>query len=190
MLGSNQMFFWCNSILNKNAAYEDMRRIMKQIFGQYFERSGYGKVLLKSLYYQLLQVLLENFMVQSGDMRFEQEKSQDEYRISEIVSYIHSNYKKQIRLSELSETLYLSVPYLSKYIKNKMGMNFVDYVNNIRLFHAIDDLLYTSHSITGIAMENGFANVGAFTELFKNISYAPVGIPPADEDRLLGRQGD
>ncbi len=173
MLGSNQIFFWCNSILNKNAAYEDMRRIMKQIFGQYFERSGYGKVLLKSLYYQLLQVLLENFMVQSGDMRFEQEKSQDEYRISEIVSYIHSNYKKQIRLSELSETFYLSVPYLSKYIKNKMGMNFVDYVNNIRLFHAIDDLLYTSHSITAIAMENGFANVGAFTELFKKTYHMP-----------------
>lgn len=167
MLNSSHIFFWCNSILNKNAAYADMRRVMKQIFGQYFEKSGYGKVVLQGMYYQLLQMLLANFMVQNDDRRFDGEKSQDEERISAIVNYINSNYKKKIRLTELSEALYLSVPYLSKYIKKKMGMNFIDYTNNIRLFHAVDDLLYTSNSITSIALENGFANVAAFTELFK-----------------------
>lgn len=77
-MNSNRIFFWCNSILNKNAAYDDMRRVMKQIFGQYFEKSGYGKVVLQGMYYQLLQVLLANFMVQSDDRRFDGEKSQDE----------------------------------------------------------------------------------------------------------------
>lgn len=167
ILNSNQIFFWCNSILNKNAAYEDMRRCMKQIFGQYFEKNGYGKVVLQEMYYHLLLVLLENFMVQSDDRRFEGEKSQDEGRITDIVNYINSNYKKKIRLTELSDALYLSVPYLSKYIKRKMGMNFIDYLNNVRLFHAVDALLCTSNSITSIALENGFANVAAFTELFK-----------------------
>ena len=167
LLNSNRIFFWCNSILNKNAAYDDMRRVMKQIFGQYFEKSGYGKVVLQGMYYQLLQVLLANFMVQSDDRRFDGEKSQDEERISEIVNYINNNYKKKIRLTELSDALFLSVPYLSKYIKRKMGMNFIEYVNNVRLFHAVDALLYTNNSITSIALENGFANVAAFTEVFK-----------------------
>lgn len=169
MVESNQLFFWCNSVLNKSAAYDDLRKVMKQIFGQYFEKGGYGKVILQSMYYQLLEVLLENFMVQSDDRRFDGEKEQDEDRIAEIVNYIHCNYKKKIRLSELSDALYLSVPYLSKYIKKKMGMNFIDYVNNIRLFHAVDDLLYTNNSITATALENGFANVAAFTELFKKV---------------------
>lgn len=167
LLGSGRLFFWCNSVLNKSAAYDDMRGILKQIFGQYFEKDGYGKVVLQSMYYQLLQVLLENFMVQSDDRRFEGERSQDEDRITEIVNYIHSNYQKKISLSELSGALYLSVPYLSKYIKKRMGMNFIDYVNSIRLFHAVDDLLYTNHSITMIALENGFANAAAFTKLLK-----------------------
>ena len=70
LLDTNQLFFWCNSVLNKSAAFEDMRRILKQIFGQYFEKNGYGKVLLQSMYYQLLQVLVGNFMVQSDDKRF------------------------------------------------------------------------------------------------------------------------
>ena len=168
LLGSSRLFFWCNSVLNKSAAYDDMRRILKKIFAQYFEKDGYGKVVLQSMYYQLLQVLVENFMVQSDDRRFEGERSQDEERITEIVNYIHSNYQKKLSLSELSGALYLSVPYLSKYIKKRMGMNFIDYVNNIRLFHAVDDLLYTNHSITMIALENGFANAAAFTKLLKS----------------------
>ena len=168
LLDTNQLFFWCNSVLNKSAAFEDMRRILKQIFGQYFEKNGYGKVLLQSMYYQLLQVLVGNFMVQSDDKRFEKEWTQDEERISEIVNYVHGNYTNKISLSELSEALYLSVPYLSKYIKRKMGMNFMEYVNSVRLFHAVDDLLYTDHSVTTIALENGFASVAAFTKLLKD----------------------
>ena len=168
MLETNHLLFWCNSVQNKNAAYDDMRRIMKQIFSQYFEKKGYGQVILQSMYYQLLQVLLENFMVQSDDRRFEGERSQDEERLTDISNYIHSNYRRKISLSELSEALYLSVPYLSKYIKRKMGMNFIDCVNNIRLFHALDDLLYTNNSITAIALENGFASAAAFTKLLKS----------------------
>ena len=167
LLGSDRILFWCNSVLNKNAAFDDMRRIMKKIFSQYFEKSGYGKIVLQSMYFQLLQVLLENFLIQSDDRRFEGERSHDEERISEIVNYIHSNYKKKISLAELSDALYLSVPYLSKYIKKKMGMNFIDYVNSIRLFYAVDDLLYTNNSITTVALENGFPNVAAFTRLLK-----------------------
>lgn len=167
LLGTDHLFFWCNSVLNKTAAYDDLRSALKKIFGQYFDRSGYGKVALQGMYYELLEVLIGSFMVSSDDRRFEEEHSQDEQRVQEIVNYIHSNYRKKISLQELGDALYLSVPYLSKYIKRKMGMNFVDYVNNIRLFHAVDDLLYTNNSITSIALENGFPNVASLTRMLK-----------------------
>ena len=167
LLGTNRLFFWCNSCLDRNAAYDDMRNILKEIFSQYFEKTGFGEVVLQSMYYRLLQVLLENFMVNSNDHRFAGETSPDDDRLNEIVNYIQSNYQKKISLSELSNALYLSVPYLSKYIKRQIGMNFVDYVNSIRLFHAVDDLLYTNNSITMIALENGFANAAAFTKRVK-----------------------
>ena len=99
----------------------------------------------------------------------EGERTHDEERISEIINYIHSNYRRKISLNELSEHLFLSVPYLSKYIKKQLGMNFLDYLNNIRLFHAVDDLLYSSQPLTAIAMDNGFANTAAFTEVFKKV---------------------
>ena len=176
LLGTSHLFFWCNSVLDKSAAYEDMRSILKKIFSQYFDKDGLGEVVLRSLYYQLLQVLLENFMVKNDDRRFEGERSPDEERLTEIINYIHSNYQKKISLSELSNALYLSIPYLSKYIKRQMGMNFVEYVNNIRLFHAVDDLLYTNNSITVIALENGFANAASFTKRLKDA----YGLTPSE----------
>ena len=175
LLGTNQIFFWCNSVLNKSAVFDDMRQVLKQIFGQYFEKSGYGRVLLQNMYYQLLQILVGNFMVQTDDRRLDSERNQDEDRIAEIINYIHGNYMNKISLAELSETLFLSVPYLSKYIKKKMGMNFMEYVNSIRLFHAVDDLLYTNNSVTSISLENGFASVAAFTKLLK----ASCGLTPS-----------
>ncbi|WP_281550016.1 GH39 family glycosyl hydrolase [Murimonas intestini] len=167
LLDTSQILFWCNSVVNKNAAYEDMRKIMKQIFSLYFDKNGQTQILIQSLYFQLLQVLTENFFVKSEDKRFVDEQNPNEERIAEIVNYIHSNYRRKISLNELSDQLYFSVPYLSKYIKRQLGMNFLDYVNNIRLFHAVDDLLYANQSITTVAMNNGFANAAAFTEMFK-----------------------
>ncbi|MCF0132437.1 MAG: helix-turn-helix domain-containing protein, partial [Blautia sp.] len=167
MLDTNQLLFWCNSIASKNAAYDDMRHVMKQIFAQYYERESGGKIVLQSLYYKLLQILVGNFIIRSDDKRFEEQNNSEENRISEIINYIHANYQRKISLGELADYLYLSVPYLSKYIKRNLGMNFLDYVNNIRLFHAVDDLLYTSQSVMTIALENGFANTAAFNDVFK-----------------------
>lgn len=169
ILDSNQILFWCNSTMNKNAGYDDLRVVMKQIFNQYNDQSGLGLIVLKTLYYRLLQILVENFLVRSDDRRFMNEKNPDEDRLTEIINYIHANYEKRLSLNELAEHLYLSVPYLSKYIKRNMGMNFVDYINKIRLFHAVDDLLYTDKSIMNIALDNGFANAAAFNELFKKV---------------------
>lgn len=47
-------------------------------------------------------------------------------------------------------------------------MSFAEYLTNVRLFHAVDDLLYTSMPITRIAYDNGFASVAVFNKVFKN----------------------
>jgi len=169
LLNTNRILFWCNSIVNKNAAYDELRDVMKQIFNQYNEKQGLGLIILRILYHKLLLILVENFLVSDDDKRFLNDRNLDENRIAEIVNYIHANYKKRISLNDLADQLFLSVPYLSKYFKRKMGMNFVDYVNNVRLFHAVDDLLYTDKSIMNVALDNGFASTAAFNKLFKNV---------------------
>lgn len=45
----------------------------------------------------------------------------------------------------------------------------MEYVNNIRLFHAVDELLYSEKKITRIALDNGFPTTAAFNKAFKEI---------------------
>lgn len=88
-------------------------------------------------------------------------------RIQQINNYIRANYSQPISLKELSEKLYLSNGYLSRFFKRNYGMNFAEYLTNIRLFHAVDELLYTNTPITVIAFDNGFASVAVFNKAFK-----------------------
>ena len=61
---------------------------------------------------------------------------------------------EKVSLADIAGALYLSETYFSKYIKQKFGMTFVEYLNEIRIRHAVEDLLYTEHSLTRIAMDN------------------------------------
>lgn len=167
ILGTSQLLFWCNSVVDKNTAFEELRGIMKQIFNQYFNKSDQGALVLKSYYYQMLKVLAENFQVGSKYARFINRRDSTEDRQEKIANYIAANYAKRISLKEMADYLYMSVPYLSKYIKKQFGMNFSEYISDVRLFHAVDDLLYTDQTITNIAVDNGFAGTNAFNELFK-----------------------
>jgi beta-xylosidase/AraC-like DNA-binding protein len=92
----------------------------------------------------------------------------DKERVELLTRFISSNYKNRISLTEISNMLFLSDAYLSKYIKKYFGMNFSDYLNTVRLNHAIEELLFTDSPIIRIALENGFASISTFNKVFKD----------------------
>lgn len=168
-LGTMQLLFWCNTVADRNEAYEDLRRILDCILERHFERQQKGALHLNALYYEALHILTSNFMVRSDDARLQVEDSQDRIRVQQIQNYIQANYQSQISLNDLAERLYLSNAYLSKYVKRHMGLTFMEYLNNVRLFYAVDELLYTKKNMTRIALDNGFPTSAAFTKAFRDI---------------------
>ena len=142
-MGTMQLLFWCNTIVDKNAAYDELRKVLDQILARYFERDEKGAFDLNALYFQAAHILTSNFLINMDDSRFENWDSQNRIRIKNIQNYIQANYQSQISLNDLAQRLYLSNAYLSKYIKKNLGMTFIEYLNNVRLFHAVDEILYT-----------------------------------------------
>ncbi len=166
-LDSNLILFWCNSTIDKDDSYEEMRKIIKLIFNHYLNRLGKNDFYEYSLFYRLLNILTSSFLISSKDKRLQTIDSRIDRRIDEIVNFIHVNYTRQISLNDLASKFHLSNSYLSRYLKKELGMNFVDYLNNIRLNKALEDLLYTDITITRAALDNGFANTALFNKLFK-----------------------
>lgn len=96
-----------------------------------------------------------------------------EERIVEIIGAIQQNYL-DVTLESLSEQFHLSRPYLSKYIKEKLGMTFQEAVKEERMKKARTMLKETSQTVETIAANIGYENVEHFNRLFKK-SY---GITP------------
>ncbi|MDY3918061.1 MAG: helix-turn-helix domain-containing protein [Candidatus Limivivens sp.] len=168
LLGQGQVLFWCNSTIDYNEAYEELRRVIVKIFSQSVRKQDRMKLYLNSMYYQMLHILAENFLLTTDDRKYEEEKSNTDERIQEIFAYIRANYSQNITLDDLAGELYLSSTYVSKYIKKKCGINFMELLNTVRLSHAIEDLMYSEDSIMKIALENGFASVAAYNKAFKD----------------------
>jgi len=166
-INTNKITFFCNTVIDNNNANEKVRKVLYKIFNQYLDKNGNGLVYLNSLYYELLNLIISNFVVEKNDIRFENTGNEEKNRINGIVDYIYANYQNEICLSELSKQLYLSETYLSKYFKKKLGMNFKDYLNSIRLSHAVDELKFSNKSMIRVALDNGFPNTAAFDKVFK-----------------------
>lgn len=164
--------FRCNSALEDAQDYERLRRILKNLLLNYMYAqnetgmegsAGFGYA---AGYFHLMEFLTEHFLVHaSKEMLTEQGKSRQ--RIFQIRDYLEGNYSKRITFQNLAEHLYLSEGYLSRIFREAFHMNYTEYLNKVRLSHAMEELLYTERPITQIAYDNGFSSISFFNKSFK-----------------------
>ncbi len=167
MIHMDRILFWCNSSYDNNSSYTQLNVILDNILNKYFEKENEGILKLNSYYYEAVYFLITHFLITSEDRRIKNQVNSENDRIFAVQTYVDENYNRQIRLSDLAKQLYLSNAYLSKYVKKQFGISFKDYVNKIRLFHALDDLVHSEKRITQIAMDHGFPTSAAFNKAFR-----------------------
>ena len=100
------------------------------------------------------------------------------------IAYINENFKREIPLDEISSVVNLSPSYFSKYFKNVTQVSFSEYLANLRLENAIQDMLTRNSTVSAAALENGFANVKSFITQCKKVYNCT---PAQYKKRLLNR---
>lgn len=167
LLGQTHVLFWCNSTIDHNEAYDKLRRVIAVIFNQFLSRMEKNKLYISSMYYQMLHLLTENFLLTANDLRYETDDGRNDDRIQKVFEYIRANFRQNITLEDIANYLYLSPMYVSKFIKQRCNINFSELLNTVRLNRSMEDLVYSDESIMKIALENGFASVAAYNKVFK-----------------------
>ena len=94
-------------------------------------------------------------------------RTQEEKRVLEILSYIKNNFRSA-SLSELGGRLYLSVPYLSKFIKAHIGKSFKELLVEERMDRARELIFDTDMPIGEIIRAVGYENESYFHREFKS----------------------
>lgn len=188
-----EVLFFCNSAADAYHPYGEVRRIMRQLLLSYVGARRKTPALRYSYIYALLDLLTEHFR-RAPEPAADGRPPQDEERLQAIISYVNQNFRDQINLGKLAEQMYLSTSSLSRLFKRSMGCYFADFVNHVRLNHAVQELADTDKTVTRIAADCGFTNLAAFNKQFQAVYHTTPAAwrkqqweqqDPADDDRQL-----
>ena len=97
--------------------------------------------------------------------------------------FIRTNYKKKIKLEDISKVICLSPYYLCHIFKKETGYTLFQYLTNVRIEEAKRLLESTQWNITRISFEVGCADQSYFCKVFKKSE----GISPSDYKKRVKR---
>lgn len=153
--------------LNKAILDESIVQFIDTLLMEY--KTSNNEYVIKGLLYSIFGKLSEHLVLKDS-------KYQYNNTIQNLLRYIESHYTKNISLESTANDLGYSKFYLSRIFSNKIGYQFNDYVNRLRMNKAQKLLISTDMPIFTIAMDCGFESLRNFNRVFKNYT----GITPTE----------
>lgn len=123
-----------------------------------------------------LEEWLFGFFFKVNGFISQKRNNRNESLISKVKEYVDENYNGNISLTGISKTFGLSTGYLSSLFCEFIGLNFIDYLSNLRIQKAKVLLKNSDLRIYEIAEKVGYNDAYYFSSAFKKI----VGINPTD----------
>jgi len=101
------------------------------------------------------------------DFRKSGERWRPHQQFTAVIEHIDRNYGQAIRAEELASLMYLSVNQFERKFKQVFQVSPMKFLTGYRVHRACYDLLHTDHTITQIAVRNGFYDHSHFTRHFQ-----------------------
>lgn len=159
--------FFCNSsVQGDNGAFRTIRSLIARLVKNNADQQQGYALRNWALVYELMDVMYNNFRV---NRTYAQDVQSHRYasRVTQIARIVREHHTENLSLSQLAEMVHLSAPYLSKFFDQHFGMTFLAYLTQIRLNHAVNELLNTEKIIEDVSADSGFPNSHAFVQAFK-----------------------
>jgi len=155
---------------------------LEQELSQLFDTTE-SELLHKNPYYQdIIKASLRTFWFRlkrqhprsNSAMQSQSKRISMLYDLQQLLAYLEEHYAENITLVFAAEKIGFSESHFSKVFKKLIGINFITYLNMVRVERAATDLKNTSQKVTDIALNCGFNNVRTFNRTFKEITgYTP-----------------
>ncbi len=159
--------FFCNSaVQGNNAAFDTIRTLIARLVKNNADQHQGYELRNWSYIYEFMDVMYNNFRV---NRTLAQDTQSHRYaaRVTKIARLVREHHTENLSLSQLAQMVHLSAPYLSKFFDQQFGMTYLAYLTQIRLNHAVNELLNTEKIIEDVSADSGFPNSHAFVQAFK-----------------------
>ena len=97
-------------------------------------------------------------------------------KIYYVMDYINHHYSENVSLESVADQHAISPFYLSHIFKDITGINFVSYVQTVRIRNALQMLAYSNNTVSEIIEKCGFTSTSQFNRVFHKF----CGISPSD----------
>ncbi len=121
---------------------------------------------LTEFWYQLQRIIPKNYNLTTESNK----RDSMLYDLQQLISYIDVHYFENLSLDFAADKMSFSESHFSKIFKKLTGINYVNYVNLVRVEHAANQLKNTPDKVTDIAINCGFNNIRNFNRVFKSIT--------------------
>ena len=147
--------------------FEHCDELLKFIIENANKEDGSARLRVKAHLIELLAVMYENGIFMSESLTTSDDFDHKQQKIKDLLTFINDHYAEKITMNDAANYLKVSRQYFCRYFKKSTGMSFVDFINDLRLRMASREIILTPKSITDIALDHGFDNIGYFFKLFK-----------------------
>lgn len=146
-------------------AYPHILRSMSESYDEYMAKEVCYKLPIRANIYLVMTALLRYYCSTENDS--DKVIYHNVLRLRPVISYIAEHYADKIYIENLSDIIMVSPDYFTKMFKDSIGKTPVDYINGIRINHAMQLLIDSDKSVSEISDEIGFCNANYFNKIFK-----------------------
>lgn len=149
--------FWQSEIID----------IVKEMFSR-SEDMGWGYELrYRNMLSNLWYILAENLRKDAGNVAVSRKSAVNENRLKEMLTFIHSNYQRDLSIEEISRSANISKSECFRCFASMIDKKPVTYLNEYRLKQAVNLLITTDMPVTQICFACGFNHISYFGKLFR-----------------------
>jgi AraC-like DNA-binding protein len=102
-----------------------------------------------------------------GGFFSENKRNHNSTVIAKVLGYLEKHYHEDISLHGVADSLGMSPQYTSRLIKEVSGINFLEYLTNVRMQKAEDFLVNTNLSVAEVAERIGYSTYRTFLMHFR-----------------------
>lgn len=157
----------------------ELQRAFSQVIREAIQKAPYYEQRLPNLFAAWLYQMLAQRQRSRGFGRMGEDKPS-----ARVKQYIDEHYAEDLTLDKLAVISGISKSYLCQVFREDVGVTVNNYINDVRISHAMQLLVLTEKSVAEVGGKCGYNSVFYFVKTFKKI----VGIPPGSfrKEEMLG----